>query len=198
MNCSFPQCLKPSTYYLYEISKRQLAKENVFCFEHCGHYTQTYPWKTKIGDGLEGQYEGAACFDLELIFYDAETDPGQVIYLREVGTTRLFSFFTTATAADLILNMVRGPIFSPPPPHVATVSIMRTLGGWPQGILVDAFYVDKGNPIYSCKVIMSQGERIFYETIRVSDGVGIAIAGAIPFFVLESVIGGVPQADMPG
>lgn len=193
MKCISPECSNDGSYYLIEIAKRQIKKENLFCYDHGAQYTTNYPWRTKSGDGIPGRYEGAACFDLEFIFFNGQNDLGQIVYLREVGKSRLFSFSTGVTEANLILNLVRGPLFSPPLPHVATVSIIKSLGGRSECVLVDEFDLQGQFPIFKAKLLVLQGERQILETIRVSDGVALALAAGIPFFVSESVLLAAPE-----
>jgi bifunctional DNase/RNase len=186
VNCTSPDCPRPGSFWLVEVEKRRVRKENIFCFEHGEDYAAHYPWDTAVGSGLGGMLEGAVCFDIELILLNSIDGQNHGVYLREVGQKRLFGFATGPTEANLILNLVKHP--SSPQPHSAMNDLLRVLGAKLEHVVVDEARDVPQMAVFRSSLFMTISGQHLSQKVRISDGLGLAVAAGLPFFIANSIL----------
>jgi bifunctional DNase/RNase len=188
MICAFPNCINDATHHFIEIESRSCKNELHFCNEHARGYSEGYPWQTTRGAGLLKHLKGYACFDLELVYMNEDSDE-QVIYLRESQKERLFSFKTGICEAQCIAFYPKGIETQKPLTHKAMIDLFSTIGVKVLYGIVEGLEKNEaqGASVFHAKLVISLGEKVFESDMRVSDVLILALVGDVPFFVSDKI-----------
>jgi bifunctional DNase/RNase len=117
----------------------------------------------------------------------------QYIFLKEEGGKRKFPIVIGIFEATVIDRKVRN--FKPPRPmtHDLIVSIIESMGGTVQHVVVNKL---EDNTFYA-KLVVQQDGRLLEIDSRPSDAIAVASHTKVPIFVEEQVLDEVARTDEP-
>lgn len=183
MLCTFETCNEMATFHLTDVEDRKSIRERHLCEDHA-RIALTSCGVPPVGPSRTPRVlEGAKHFDIDMVII-SEINENQVVYLHEVGGDRripiLIGIFE-ATALDRYLKGTRTPR---PLTHDAAASILTTLGGELDYVLVDRF-VDCS---WCAQLHIRQDDRQLIVDVRPSDAFALAVVLERPIFFANAVI----------
>jgi len=113
-----------------------------------------------------------------------ETEDHQFIVLRESGGERMFPIVIGFFEAAAIDRRLKGHILPRPMTHDLLASVIESLGGR----LVKVVIKDLRDHTFYADLVIERGGNTLHVDARPSDAIALAVAGATPIFVEDSVL----------
>jgi bifunctional DNase/RNase len=185
MNCDEHDCKLIATAAFVEIEDRRLVSEKNLCEQHGVALTSQFHSEYRLASGLPVQFAGATCFDVALLIYSYERDLSQ-LFLREVGGRQLKQYGIGYFEMSAIYNAVRKTPCPRPMTYEAMVSIIRSLGGVLENVLVDE--TSDNRKVHHAKLRIRLGRQLVLVDSRPSDALALAIHAGVPFFISNDLL----------
>lgn len=119
-----------------------------------------------------------------------ESSPEHIVELREVGGERVFPIMVGLNEAAAIERRLLGQAPSRPQTHELLASVIETLGGSLQKILISElrYHEDIQRAIFHARLFIQQNGQLHEIDARPSDALALGAAHDVPIFVNESVL----------
>jgi len=113
-----------------------------------------------------------------------ETEDHHVVELREVDGDRIFPIVIGLFEAAAIERRLLGQIAPRPQTHELLESIVNTLGGKIEEIIIN----DLRDHTFYAQLVIRQGEQVHVIDSRPSDAIALGATQEVPIFVEEDVL----------
>ncbi len=125
-----------------------------------------------------------------------ENDEYYIVELREVGGERIFPIMIGLAEAAAIERRIMGQLPPRPQTHELLASVIDTLGGAVERVLINDLKHDKqGHGTFFARLYVRQGDRVLDIDSRPSDAIALGVATEVPIFVEEHVLEEMRRAE---
>ena len=184
MQCTSPSCDQTATFHPTWIEDGRCVKEEHFCENHALLTLVSYSTEPKTpSKGTPRTLDGATEFDLDLLV-TTEIRENQVIWLREVGGSRLIPIMIGKFEAAALERSIKHEPSSRPQTHDVMASIFTTLGCELEYLLIHKLE----NHTYFGNLHIRQQDRLTTVDVRPSDGFVLAVLLDRPIFLANEVV----------
>jgi len=189
MKCNTPSCAQEATVHFAEVSRRRLVQDTYFCPQHAPDLLDRHRSRNRAAQDPAKVLQGSVAFDVDLVAFKA--DERQQVYLQEVDGPRFFLLELGYFEVSAVYNIIKGLRSPRPLTHAAMASLITSLGGRLQDVLVDQF--DEQGAFFYAKLRISRGEELLLVDLRPSDALALALYCDVPFLVSAVLLPEVPR-----
>jgi uncharacterized protein len=183
MRCEADRCRAPAIFHVTWAAMRHCTREQHLCEEHALPALENLQFAPHIASENAVQTEGARCFDICLVII-CESREQQVVYLQEVGGTRLIAILIGIFEATTIDRLREGFTTPRPLTHNAMFTAIAALGGSVEDVVITDFE----SHIYFTHLRIRQDAKLVLVDIRPSDAFAIALLANKPIFISDQTL----------
>jgi bifunctional DNase/RNase len=184
--CIVVGCKKDPLVHIHRAWNHRIGQEARVCADHVDDFLNRYYEMPTVGVGASLSWRDAVVFDIEMVMYDERQDKPCQFSLREIGGSRRLDCRTGPFEAAALLRELERLVAPRPSTHCAMVSVMATLGGRLDRVLVDKLL--PGERTYEAKLQIHQAAGAVVVDVRISDAVILAVICDVPIFVSNEVL----------
>jgi len=185
MQCTSLDCSEKAVFHLSWIENRRCARQAHLCEEHAREAMTPVAFTAPSSpfNGHRAQLEYAKQFEIGLIVI-SEIHDQQVVYLYEVGGTRVFPLLVGIFEATSLDRNLKGYPSPRPLTHDAFAAAIRLMGGELQRVVIHRFETH----IHYAEAGIRANGRLLQLDIRPSDAFTLAVIFDCPIFVADRVL----------
>jgi bifunctional DNase/RNase len=183
--CDYPECGRDCAICIIEVACRRCVNKRGLCREHGKSFLSLPPYEpgdADIGNDLDQSFKSV---DIESLLFDYTGYHGEVS-LRGVNIRRPIRIHLGYFEILNVFYYVGEHSAPRPLTHMALASVIASLGGSLQDVVLDEF--DQQARYFLAKLRIQQSQKQVVVDVRPSDAIALALYCGVPILVSEHIL----------
>jgi uncharacterized protein len=192
--CIILGCKKEPVVHVHRAWNHRIGQETHVCADHIEGFLNSYYEMHIVGDGESRSCGEGVVFDIEMVLYDERPDKPCQFSLREVGGSRRLDCGIGIFEATSLQRELERFVTPRPLTHRAMASVITSLGGRLDCVVIDKFVSGKEAAYFEAKLHIQQKDAVQIVDVRPSDAVVLAVICDVPIVVSNDVLAGLTDS----